>query len=62
MDIANGWLVKLVVAQVLYLIAFVWGMRALNRWRLARVRVSRPTPMQTSVLSASRASVPFQKL
>ncbi|MGC3961279.1 MAG: hypothetical protein QM813_26135 [Verrucomicrobiota bacterium] len=61
MDIWHWWLAKLVVAQILYLTAFLAGMRALNQWRLARVRSHRPASNQSARMSAFGSSAPFQK-
>lgn len=62
MDIWHGWLAKLAVAQILYLFVVIWGMRALNRWRFARIRASRTSIRQSLRTATMAAPAPFQKL
>jgi hypothetical protein len=60
MDIWQGWLVKLVVVQILYLAAVIWGMRVLSR-RVSRLRVNQDWGRQPARTTTNPSSVPFQK-
>lgn len=61
MDIWHWWFGKLVIAQILYLIAVIAGMRALKQWRLARGRTTRTGASQATPQAALGSPVPFQK-
>ncbi len=61
MDIWHWWFGKLVIAQILYLIAFIAAMRALKQWRLARVRTTRTVANQPTPQASLGTPVPFQK-
>jgi len=61
MDIWRWWFAKLVVAQILYLFVFIWGMRALKQWRISRARISQKVPRQPGPRAALDLPAPFQK-
>lgn len=61
MDIWHWWLAKLIVAQILYLVAFITGMRALKQWRFSRIRVSRPVPARSVQMFPMGSPTPFRK-
>ncbi len=61
MDIWHWWFGKLVIAQILYLIAFIAGMRALKQWRLARVRTTQTVASHATPQASLGTSAPFQK-
>jgi len=60
MDIWHGWLAKLVVVQIFYLAAVIWGMRVLNR-RASRVQVEQSWRRRPAQMTTTSSSVPFQK-
>ncbi len=60
MDIWHGWLAKLVVVQILYLAAVIWGMRVLNR-RVSRIRVHQDWGRQPARMTTIPSSVPYRK-
>ena len=60
MDIWQGWLVKLVVVQILYLAAVIWGMWVLSR-RVSRLRVNQDWGRRPAPMTPIPSSVPVQK-